>query len=85
MRLHGSITQLHYPLRRDATKFLKWKRDRRKKDKGILSQVVINYFIINIADLSFNCVWPYLQVYPHVFAVHGATFSNCNIPVEKQL
>lgn len=55
MRLHGSITQLHYPLRSDTTNFfLKYKGWEEERHKGILLQVVINYFIISIADIIFQ-------------------------------
>lgn len=84
MRLHGSITQLHYPLRSDTTNnFLSGKETGGRKTQR--HKVINCDNIINIAHLSFNHVWSYLQVYPHVFAVHNATFSNCNIAVEKQL
>lgn len=57
MRLHGSITQLHYPLRSDTTNFfLKYKgwEEERHKRLHLLLQVVINYFIIGIADIIFQ-------------------------------
>jgi len=41
--------------------------------------------MLQVSIFSFNCALPYLQVYPHVFAVCNCTSNNCNISVEKQL